>query len=148
VSGDKNKYLFNDGAERQEELGLDIDLTRYRAYDPAIGRWWQIDPKADVEDLVSLTPYNYSFNNPIRWNDPLGDCPPGEDCNPIVEKVKQVDQAIAEMDPIGAVKDLGRAIGEKIGLLGACRIKAKNPIFVNKFLNYLQNEPTKEVFHL
>jgi RHS repeat-associated protein len=120
VSGDKNKYLFNDGAERQEDLGLNIDLTLYRAYDPAIGRWWQVDPKADLDVLVSWTPYNYSFNNPIRWNDPLGDCPPNDpNCNPIVEKVKQVDQAIAEMDPLGAIGEGLQAIGEAIGVVDA-----------------------------
>jgi RHS repeat-associated protein len=61
--------------ERVFDLGLNIDLTKYRAYDPAIGRWWQVDPLADEEDFTSLTPYNYSFNNPIRYNDPYGDCP-------------------------------------------------------------------------
>lgn len=55
---------------------MNIDLSRYRAYDPAIGRWWQVDPlAADVDGLLSLTPYHYSFNNPIRYNDPEGDCP-------------------------------------------------------------------------
>jgi RHS repeat-associated protein len=70
-----NQYLYNNGAERQNELGLEIDLTRFRTYDPSIGRWWQVDPLAHESDLVSSTPYNYSFNNPIRYNDPEGDCP-------------------------------------------------------------------------
>src|SRR5690606_21287254 len=38
-----------------------------------MGRWWQVDPKADM--FFSLTPYNYSFNDPVRYNDPEGDCP-------------------------------------------------------------------------
>ncbi len=71
----RNQYLFNKGAERQDELGLEIDLTKFRAYDPAMGRWWQSDPLADEGTLVSLTPYNYSGNDPIRYNDPDGDCP-------------------------------------------------------------------------
>lgn len=80
TSGVRNKYLYNDGSERQDELG--VDMTKYRVYDPALGRWWQIDPKS--AGLVEWTPYNYSFNNPIRWNDPNGDCPPGVICdNPL-----------------------------------------------------------------
>lgn len=54
-------------------------------YDPAIGRWWQVDPKSDFGDMVSWSPYNYSFNNPIRYNDPFGDCPPGVKCGDVVE---------------------------------------------------------------
>ena len=50
-------------------------MTKFRAYDPQIGRWWQIDPLATQEHLPSWTPYNYSYNNPIRYNDPNGDCP-------------------------------------------------------------------------
>lgn len=72
----KNQYLYNNGAERQDELGLEIDLTKFRTYDPAIGRWWQIDPKADEAGQELWSPYNYSFNNPIRYNDPNGDCIP------------------------------------------------------------------------
>jgi RHS repeat-associated protein len=71
----KNRYLYNKGAERLDELDLNIDATKYRVYDAAIDRWWQVDPLADEGDLVSLTPYNYSFNNPVRYNDPDGDCP-------------------------------------------------------------------------
>lgn len=48
-------------------------MTRFRVLDPAIGRWWQVDPLAD--ELVEFTPYNSMFNNPIRYNDPEGDCP-------------------------------------------------------------------------
>src|SRR5690606_13910211 len=76
----KNRFLYNEGSELQDDLGLGVFQTQFRMLDPAIGRWWQVDPKADFESLVSWTPYNYSFNNPIRWNDPLGDCPPGENC--------------------------------------------------------------------
>lgn len=71
----KNKYLYNDGSEREDALDLGIDYTRFRYYDPGLGRWWQIDPKADQDDLVDWTPYNYSYNNPVLENDPNGDCP-------------------------------------------------------------------------
>lgn len=34
-----------------------------------------IDPKADDLLQVDVTPYNYSWNNPIRISDPDGECP-------------------------------------------------------------------------
>jgi RHS repeat-associated protein len=78
----ENRYLYNQGTgektfktERVYDLGLNVDQSKYRTYDYITGRWWQIDPKADEGDLVSLTPYNYSYNNPILYNDPEGDCP-------------------------------------------------------------------------
>ncbi len=77
-----NRFKFNDGAEREDAFDLNIDYTRYRNYNPALGRWWQADPKG--ENFYELTPYNYSFNNPARYNDPNGDCPPGVPCdNPL-----------------------------------------------------------------
>ncbi|MBX2965989.1 MAG: hypothetical protein KF845_07575 [Cyclobacteriaceae bacterium] len=42
----------------------------YRGYDPALGRMLQVDPMA--MKYSSLTPYNYSFNDPVYWNDPSG----------------------------------------------------------------------------
>jgi RHS repeat-associated protein len=68
-----NRYLFNKGSELKDALSLDVYSTRYRVYDPWMIRWWQVDPK--VDEFYSWTPYNYSYDNPIRYNDPNGDCP-------------------------------------------------------------------------
>jgi len=84
-SGTKNNYLFNQGSEKtfQGEEGksfaverqpeLEVDFTKYRTYDYALGRWWQVDPLAD--SLSWHSPYNGMDNNPIRYNDPYGDSP-------------------------------------------------------------------------
>jgi RHS repeat-associated protein len=61
--------------ERQEELGLNVDMTKFRMYDYALGRFTSIDPLADANPQESWTPYQYAYNNPIRYNDPYGDCP-------------------------------------------------------------------------
>jgi hypothetical protein len=54
---------------------LNVDQSRDRTYDYITGRWWQVDPKADEEGQEVLSPYHYSYNNPVRYNDPYGDCP-------------------------------------------------------------------------
>jgi len=41
-----------------------------RNYDPALGRFMNIDPLAEFD--YSLTSYNYTLNNPILLNDPTG----------------------------------------------------------------------------
>ncbi|MGH9461178.1 MAG: RHS repeat domain-containing protein, partial [Vicinamibacteria bacterium] len=52
-----------------------VSLTRYRAYDPALGRWTSEDP-IGLEADYNL--YGYVFNSPIGYVDPHGlKCEPG-----------------------------------------------------------------------
>jgi RHS repeat-associated protein len=65
-----NKYLFNGGSELQTDLDLGFYFTLFRMYDPAIGRFMQIDPLADF--FSGINPYNFAENNPVLYGDPSG----------------------------------------------------------------------------
>jgi len=63
-----NNFLGNGGTELNTTSNL-YDLA-YRNYDLVLGRMNGVDPMATK--YASLTPYNFSFNDPVTYNDPSG----------------------------------------------------------------------------
>jgi len=60
----KTEYMYRyQGQERQDELGLNWDSFKWRNYDYAIGRFFNIDPLAEQYSYQS--PYNFAENRVV-----------------------------------------------------------------------------------
>jgi RHS repeat-associated protein len=87
-----NKYQYN-GKQWNDDFGLGWNDYGARFYDPAVARWWSVDPEAESGKQPSWNPYHYVFDNPIKNTDPDGR-EPDEDGG----KKKKVSNAAKGMD--------------------------------------------------
>ncbi|MFV1883192.1 MAG: DUF6443 domain-containing protein [Balneola sp.] len=66
TGADENKFTYN-GKELEDEFGLDWYHYGARFYDPAVARWWAIDPAGEYHSS-----YSFVGGNPIVFIDPNG----------------------------------------------------------------------------
>jgi len=67
-----NRFKYN-GKELNEEFDLNWYHYGARFYDPELGRWFNVDPLSGL--MRQFSPYNYAFNNPLKFQDRDGRIP-------------------------------------------------------------------------
>lgn len=78
-SGEGYRYGFN-GMEADDEIAGDKNSYDFgaRIYDSRVARWLSLDPLA--ANYAGWSPYNFTLDNPIRFNDPDGKAPNDPNC--------------------------------------------------------------------
>lgn len=131
INGTHHKYMFG-GKEYQDDVVGGSSLDWYdvtaRNYDPALGRWMNLDPLA--EQMRRHSPYNYAFDNPIYWTDPDGMAPgPGDWIKGKINQVKTAARREVVRRVKAAAKTVVKNVSTKVNSLKSSISAALTPTY-------------------
>src|SRR5690606_6710717 len=120
LPGNGYKYKYN-GKEYEDSFGLSMYEYGARNYDPAVGRFFNIDRLS--EKYETLSPYNYTANNPTRFVDVNGEWidihdPGGEKYRYMMGgRVQMYNKETKEWDTVEDTKSLSSYVQQVIANL-------------------------------